>query len=73
MRKDINGYSTDQKPIHPLMQAGDNGNGMQDGQEQVQAFDDPLLQFNRSAIWTTDVNLDWFMEHPLWNSPEVML
>ncbi|CCX33498.1 Similar to Uncharacterized transcriptional regulatory protein C3C7.04; acc. no. O14130 [Pyronema omphalodes CBS 100304] len=63
----------DQKPIHPPMQAADNGNDMQDGHEQVQAFDDPLLHFNRNAIWTTDVNLDWFMEHPLWNSPEVML
>lgn len=73
MVKDINGYSTDQKPIHPPMQAADNGNDMQHGHEQVQAFDDPLLHFNRNAIWTTDVNLDWFMEHPLWNSPEVML
>ncbi|KAF8537535.1 fungal-specific transcription factor domain-containing protein [Trichophaea hybrida] len=43
------------------------------GCESGEAFDDPLLHFNRNAIWATNVNFDWFMEHPLWNSPEVML
>jgi hypothetical protein len=41
--------------------------------EGGEVFDDPLLHFNRSAVWGADVNFDWFMEHPLWNSPEVML
>lgn len=36
------------------------------------ATDDPLLLFNHGSVWGADVNFDWFMEHPLWNSPDIM-